>query len=98
MVCPQCRKNTISFLKTWSKSGFGTYRCPGCGTELRVKKSLPLVLGSIFLGGIAAGLSIYFRSWKVLIIASLVVLVLDGVMDFCFRRFEPVEPKAPGKI
>jgi hypothetical protein len=94
MVCPQCQNNSIPFLKTWAKSGMGTYVCPSCGAVLRVKKSAPLVLGSTCLGLLAAGSALYYRSWKVLIVAAVVALILDAFLDFLFRRLELSKPKA----
>jgi hypothetical protein len=94
MTCPKCQNNSISFLKTWTRSGFGNYRCPTCGAVSRVKRSAPLLIGSTCLGGLAAFSVLYHRSWKVFIIAFAIVLVLDALMDFFFRRLELVEPKA----
>jgi hypothetical protein len=94
MVCPKCQNNSIPFLKAWFRSGLGQYRCPGCGAVSRVKKSTPLMLGSLCLGILAAALAVCFKSWTVLIVASVIALILDAMMDFLFRRLESVEPKA----
>ncbi len=94
MVCPKCKKDSVPFFKTWTRSGLGKYRCSDCGAVSRVKKSQVLMLGSFGLGILAAGSAVYFQSWKVLIVASVVALILDAVMDFFFRRLELDEPKA----
>jgi hypothetical protein len=93
MVCPKCQNNTIPFLKTWARSGLGKYQCPGCGAVSRVKKSGPLLLSSTCLGLVAGGLAVYYQSWKILIVASLIAIVLDAVLDFIFRRLELAESK-----
>ena len=94
MVCPKCKKNSVSFFQAWTRSGFGKYRCSDCGAVSRVKKSRILMLGSFCLGILAAGSAVYFQSWKVLIVASVTAIILDAVMDFFFRRLELDEPKA----
>jgi hypothetical protein len=92
MICPKCNTNSISFLKAWFKSGLGRYRCPNCGANCRVRKNGWLTVGSTCLGLAAAGAAIYYQSWKVLIVASVVALILDGVMDSLFRQLELSEP------
>jgi hypothetical protein len=94
MTCPQCQNNSIPFLKTWTRSGFGSYRCPVCGAVSRVKRSPLLLAASGCLGGLAALSVLYYRSWKCLIVAFIIVLILDALMDFFFRRLELVKPKA----
>jgi phage FluMu protein Com len=91
MKCPQCQIDSIPFGTMWLKSGFGTYRCPRCGAVSRVKRSVPLVLTSSCLGGLAAGLGWFFRSWPVFGVAVLVVVALDALIDSRFRRLEVVD-------
>jgi hypothetical protein len=94
MLCPKCHNNSIPFLKTWARSGFGKYRCFTCGADSRVRKSVPLMIGSTCLGLLAGGLAIYYQSWKILLVAALIALIIDAVKDFFFRRLELVDPKA----
>jgi hypothetical protein len=88
MACPKCQVDSIPFGKMWLKSGFGTYRCPSCGAISRVKKSVPLVIVSLCLGGLSAGLGLFFQSWIVFGVAFVVVVALDALIDSRFRRLE----------
>ncbi|MGC9943182.1 MAG: hypothetical protein ABSE48_15240 [Verrucomicrobiota bacterium] len=55
---------------------------------------MPLMIGSTCLGLLAGGLAIYYQSWKILLVAALIALIIDAVKDFFFRRLELVDPKA----
>ena len=70
----------------WMKSGFGKYICEHCESTLKIKKN-PLLAGiSIFLGGSAAAIGFYFRSWSIFFLALIIVLAIDAVIDMNFRK------------
>jgi hypothetical protein len=54
---------------------------------------MPLVVASMSLGGIAGGVLLWLRSWSLFAVVLVVVLALDALMDFRFRRLELVEPQ-----
>jgi len=88
MICPGCQTNSIPFAKFWLKSGFGTYRCPSCGAVCRIKKSTPQRLASMCLGALGASVYLYFRSWGIFAMALVMVLLIDALKDYKFRRLE----------
>ena len=90
MVCPNCQSNSIPFVRLWLKSGRGSYRCPSCSATCRVRKSATLFIASLCLG-FAAGLGLLFGSGPAFAVAIAVVLVIDALMDYRFRRLEVAE-------
>jgi hypothetical protein len=93
MICPSCQTDSIPFAKFWLKSGLGTYHCPNCGAVCRIKKSTPQRIASMCLGGVVAGICLFFRSWTIFAAALVVILILDAWKDYRFRRLELVEAK-----
>ncbi len=91
MICPKCQSDSIPFTKLWLKSGFGTYRCSGCGAISRVKKCVPLVIASMSFGGIAVILGFAFRSWLVFGVALVLGIIVDALIDSRLRRLELVK-------
>src|SRR5690242_17209100 len=88
MICPKCQSNSIPFVKTWLKGGLGRHSCPDCGADCYVRESLPLTAASCCLGLLAVGLSVFFWSWSVLLVAAVVTIAADALMDYRFRRME----------
>jgi len=97
MECPNCHKNSIPFFRVWRRSGFGTYRCPDCGAVCRVKKSALLFVLAVFLGGLAGGLGLYFRSWIVLVVGFAVAMIIDALIDWRCRRLATADQVAGGE-
>ncbi len=93
MRCPNCQNDTISFFTLWLKGGLGTYRCPSCSAMCRIKKSIPLTIVSMCIGGIVTVLGFYFRSWITFGIALIIGLLLDAVLDSRLRSLELAEIK-----
>ena len=91
MMCPICHCNGVSFRRIWIKSGWGSYTCRDCGSELKVRKNIWLVLLSILLAGAAFTLGFAMKSWIVLFVAVIPALVLDAMIDWRFRVLIPVE-------
>ena len=93
MICPNCQNDTIPFSTLWLKGGLGSYRCPSCSAMSRIKKSIPLTIISVCIGGIATSLGFYFRSWIIFGIALVIGLLLDAILDNRFRSLELTKTK-----
>jgi hypothetical protein len=91
MTCPKCKADSIPFAKIWLRSGLGTYRCSSCGALSRVKKSIPLVVASMSIGGVVILLGYLSRSWRVFGVALLFGIALDALMDYRLRRLELIQ-------
>lgn len=86
MICPVCKTNSIPFKKLWLKSGHGTYTCKNCDAILKNRKKPLLAFISLCLGGFAAFVGIYFRSWLLFIPALAIAIVVDAFIDMKFRE------------
>jgi len=93
MICPNCQKDSIPYLKLWLMSGYGTQRCSSCGATCRIRKSLPLRLCGAFLGALSAVIGLHFRSWLVFGVIFIVALVLSYLLDLRFRRLKLADTK-----
>ena len=96
MVCPNCKYNSISFLRVWIAGEFGRFTCPKCSAPCRIRRSMLQCAVSGCLGCIAVFLGLSFSSWTIFGLALGVVLALDALKDYKFRQLEVVE-KTPDK-
>ena len=88
MICPNCKNNTIPFLRVWLAGEFGRFACPHCAARCRVRRSLLHCAISGGLGCLAVLLGLLFSSWKVFAVAIAAVLALDALKDHRFRQLE----------
>ena len=88
MTCPNCKKDSVPFIKLWLKSGYGTQRCSNCGATCRIQKSFRLRMAASFLGALSAFIGLHFHSWVVLGVVFVAALTLGAFLDFRFRRLE----------
>lgn len=96
MRCPACAGNTVSFLRFWIRGGTGRYRCRDCGAWLRVQRNRALAALSGVLAAAAALAGFLLGSGAALAGLLLAVLIVDALLDLCFRRLVPAEPQ-PGE-
>ena len=92
MLCPTCKADTIPFSRVWLRAGLGSFRCPACHGQSRVKRSSGLILVSMALGSLPAITLFTTRSpWA----AAGVVVVVLGVDAWLDRRYRVLEQIVP---
>ena len=69
-------------------SGYGIHRCASCGAACRFRKSWPLKLVALGLGGFAGIAGYRSGSWVVFGAIFIAALILDALVDWRFRRAE----------
>ena len=77
----------------WFMSGYGTHRCSSCGATCRLRKSWPLKLVAVGLGAFAGIVSYRSGSWIVFGAIFIAGSILDGLVDYYFRRADLVDAK-----
>ena len=87
MVCPHCKKNSITFFKVYLLGWFRTFTCPECGKKS--KQKIPKILFYFFMCLCFVAGYFFKITWGILVLV--VVLIIYAVVQYKFSKLMPVD-------